>query len=204
MVWFLQKLYGSFAWGYDLIANIVSLGDWKLWTIQINKFLSQEEKILEVGLGTGILQNYLVTENFQIFGCDLSKQMLKISSHRLKGLESKILRANNKELPFSESSFSKIIATFPSDYIFSADFLKESQRLLKVGGELIVLLSVNFVKNDLISRFYRILYKITGQSKSKLETERIINDVFGPNLVVKIFWDPYKNVELCFVTLKRE
>jgi ubiquinone/menaquinone biosynthesis C-methylase UbiE len=128
--------------------------------------------------------------------------MIKISSRRLKDIGPKILRTNNINLPFKNRSFTKIIATFPSEYIFSEDFLNEAQRLLKFGGELIVLLSVSFVKNDLISLLYRNLYKITGQSLSKLDSERVIRDLFGSNLDIKLIWEPYKNVELCFVTLK--
>ncbi|MBW6472593.1 MAG: class I SAM-dependent methyltransferase [Anaerolineaceae bacterium] len=198
----MTELYGSLAFGYDIVANIVSLGDWNQWTYQIKKFLSHEEKILEVGIGTGILHKNLIKEKYQIFGCDLSKQMLKISSRRLKDYSPKILRTNNRKLPFRDNSFTKIIATFPSDYIFTNDFQKESQRLLTCGGELIVLLSINFVKNDFTSRFYRILYKITGQSLSKSDSERIIRDLFGSYMVVNLVWEPYKNVELCFVTLK--
>ncbi len=200
--WLLEELYGSLAFGYDVIAYIVSLGNWNQWTYQIIKFLNHEEKILEVGLGTGILHKNLLKEKFQIFGCDLSKQMLKISSRRLKNYEPKILRTNNKKLPFRDNSFSKIIATFPSGYIFSDDFIKESHRLLTFGGELIVLLSINFIKDDFISRLYRILYKITGQSLTKSESERITRDLFGSYMEVNLVWEPYKNVELCFVTLK--
>jgi ubiquinone/menaquinone biosynthesis C-methylase UbiE len=202
VVWFLKELYGSLAFGYDIVAYIVSLGKWNQWTYQITKFVNHEDKILEVGLGTGLLHKTLLKEKYQVYGCDLSRQMLKISSRRLKNYGPKILRTNNKKLPFRDNSFSKIIATFPSEYIFSDDFLKESQRLVRFDGELIVLLSINFVKNDITSCFYRILYKITGQSLSKSDSERIIRDLFGLNMEVNLVWEPYKNVELCFVTLK--
>lgn len=200
--WFLKELYESFAFGYDTVAFVVSFGNWNHWTYQIIKFLNHEDKILEVGIGTGILHKNLINNKYQIYGCDLSEQMIKISSRRLKDKSPKILRANNIKLPFNGSSFSKIIATFPSDYFFSEDFLNEAQRLMIFGGEIIVLLSVNFVKNDLISLLYRNLYKITGQSLSKLDSERVIRDLFGSHMEIKLIWEPYKNVELCFLTLK--
>jgi ubiquinone/menaquinone biosynthesis C-methylase UbiE len=200
--WFLKELYGSLAYGYDIVAFVVSFGNWNYWTYQIKKFLNHEDKILEVGIGTGILHKNLINKKYQIYGCDLSEKMIKISSRRLKDDSPKILRTNNFNLPFKDRSFTKIITTFPSEYIFSEDFLNETQRLLKFGGELIVLLSVSFVKNDLISLLYRNLYKITGQSLSKLDSERVIRDLFGSNLDIKLIWEPYKNVELCFVTLK--
>jgi ubiquinone/menaquinone biosynthesis C-methylase UbiE len=200
--WFLKELYGSLAYGYDIVAFVVSFGNWNYWTYQIKKFLNHEDKILEVGIGTGILHKNLINKKYQIYGCDLSEQMIKISSRRLKDKGPKILRTNNINLPFKNRSFTKSIGTFPSEYIFSEDFLNEAQRLLKFGGELIVLLSVSFVKNDLISLLYRNLYKITGQSLSKLDSERVIRDLFGSNLDIKLIWEPYKNVELCFVTLK--
>lgn len=202
MSWFLKQLYDSFAFGYDIVSLVVSFGNWNQWTYQIIKFLNHEDRILEVGIGTGILHKNLINKNYKIYGCDLSKQMIMISTRRLKDDNPKILRTNNNKLPFPDNSFTKIIATFPSDYIFSKDFLNETQRLLKFGGELIVLLSVTFVKNDLISLLYRNLYKITGQSLTKLDSERAIQDLFGSFMEIKLIREPYKNVELCFVTLK--
>ncbi len=199
---FLKLLYGPLAWAYDFIAYIVSFGEWHNWTKQIEIFLSKNEKILEVGIGTSALQKELLQKGFQIYGCDLSKKMLRISSGRLNSLSPRIIQADNKELPLKDNYFFKVISTFPSDYVLSEDFICECKRVLRENGEIIILLSVIFPKNDLISVFYRNLYNITGQSNSKIVSENIINTQFTLNNNVSIHWIPYRNVELCFLILK--
>ncbi len=48
-------LYHEFAFLYDSVAAIVSLGLWGEWVSTIIPFLD-EKPILEIGFGTGILQ----------------------------------------------------------------------------------------------------------------------------------------------------
>lgn len=202
--WFLKNLYGPLAWGYETVAHIVSFGQWHNWNYQISSFLNRDEKILEVGIGTGMLHKRLLIEGYQIFGCDLSSQMLNLSGKKIKHLKKKLIRADNLQLPFSNHSFQKIIATFPSDYVFSNQFWREYKRLLTHDGEMIILLSVLFGKNNFINNFYHNLYKITGQSIEKEKVEPVILDLFKAENDVKIFWFPYKKVELCLLVLKNK
>ncbi|MDO9085773.1 MAG: class I SAM-dependent methyltransferase [Anaerolineaceae bacterium] len=204
VIWFLKNLYESLAWGYDFVACIVSFGQWHNWNYQISNFLLKDEKILELGIGTGVLHKNLLLEGFQLFGCDLSSQMLAISTKRLKQPEQKLIRADNQKLPFTNCSFQKIIATFPSDYVFSNQFWRECSRLLTDEGELIILLSVVFEKYNILNFFYRILYQVSGQAITKDNVEKAVFDMFDPETDRKIVWYPYKNVELCFLSLKNK
>lgn len=202
MNYFLEKLYGPLAWGYDFVATIVSNGKWNDWTSIIEKYLSKNDKLLEVGLGTGVLNKKLFLSGYHLVGSDLSRQMIKIAAKRLGSTQPNLIRAENKCLPFQGNYFTKIIATFPSNYIFTQEFLSESRRVLESNGKIIILQSVIFVKNDLISLFYRFLYWISGQFSTKDESEKIIRKVYGGTENVTIDWVPYENVELCFVIIK--
>ena len=202
--WFLKNLYGSLAWGYDFVACIVSFGQWHNWNYQISNFLLKDEKILELGIGTGVLHKNLLNEGFQLFGCDLSSHMLAITTKRLNQTEQKLLRADNQKLPFTNCSFQKIIATFPSDYVFTNQFWRECSRLLTDKGELIVLIRVVFEKHTILNYFYRILYQVTGQAITKDNVEKAVFDMIDSEIDLKIVWYPYKNVDLCFFKLKNK
>jgi ubiquinone/menaquinone biosynthesis C-methylase UbiE len=200
--WFLEQLYGSLAFIYNPVAFIVSRGDWHLWNHQMKRFLNKNEKILEVGIGTGLLLKKLHEEGFSITGCDRSSQMLRNNFRDNGRKQFNIIRGDNNYLPFASTSFHKIIATFPSKYIFSKDFLEENRRLLIDGGELIVLMSVVFSQKGFLSFLYRALFRITGQSLSKEETERTLNSLYCCEKEINIVWIPYNNVELCFLKIK--
>ena len=202
--WFLNHLYRSLAWAYDFIANLVSLGQWYEWNYQISNFLDKQGDILEIGIGTGKLHRNLICDGHKLYGCDLSYQMLRISSRNLKNYHANLFRANNLNLPFDKNSFDKIFATFPSEYVFSKSFFDEIKRVLKQGGEVIILLSVVFGKRGFINYFYQLIYKISGQSSKKDITEKIIQKYLAHESNIKILWYPYKNVELCFLFLKNQ
>jgi len=148
---FLQKLlrfvyyllYHSFAWTYDLVSGMVSLGHWNNWVKEVIPFM-RGKKILELGFGPGHLQLELTSRGFQTFGLDESPQMAKLASRKLKLNDSSInlVRGLSLYLPFS-SCFDTIVATFPSDYIFALGTIREITRALVPGGRLIVLLGVS-------------------------------------------------------------
>ena len=51
---FFQLLYHPFAWAYDLVAGLVSLGRWKSWVLCGLPLLAG--RVLEIGFGPGHLQ----------------------------------------------------------------------------------------------------------------------------------------------------
>ena len=134
-------LYHPFAWSYDLVAATVSLGHWNEW-VRSTLPLIQGRKVLELGSGPGHLQVELKRKGFLVFGLDESWPMVRQSSHRLrrKGYPANLVRGLTQHLPF-EPSFETVIATFPSEYIFDPDTIREIHRVLIPGGRLIVLLS---------------------------------------------------------------
>jgi ubiquinone/menaquinone biosynthesis C-methylase UbiE len=114
------------------------------------------------------------------------------------GVNHKLTRGIAQHLPFADESFSSIISTFPTDYIFESKTLSEVKRCLRNSGRLIVLPAA-FPNN----RFLKWLYKVTGESpehlnesiKSKLtapfvnagfETEVQILDVKSSRLLIVI------------------
>lgn len=171
---FFHLLYHPFAFTYDLVAATVSFGNWKNWVYSIFPFI-KGTRLLELGHGPGHLQRLLLDRGLAPVAIDESTQMGKIAKRRLGGSQ-KLTRALAQQLPFADKSFDTVIATFPTEYIFSAQTLSEVKRCLSDGGRLIVLPAA-FPK----SGFLKWLYKVTGESPAAL-TESIKTKSLQPFL----------------------
>ncbi len=138
-------LYQDLAPCYDLIAWLVSGGKWFQWVLATKKFI-RGGKILEIGCGTGHMLADLSESGVQAVGLDNSRQMIKVSSCRLKKLalhpRITLVRGKSQNLPFQDSSFDTIILTFPAPFIFEKTTVQEIHRSLRLGGILVILLSV--------------------------------------------------------------
>jgi ubiquinone/menaquinone biosynthesis C-methylase UbiE len=154
---FFNLLYHPFAFAYDLVAATVSLGHWKDWVYGILPFI-EGTRILELGHGPGHLQRILLDRGLVAVAMDKSAPMGRLAKRRL-GSSHRLARALAQKIPFASESFDTVISTFPSEYIFDAQSLSETHRVLRSSGRLIVLLAA-LPKNPLLAW----LFKITGQS----------------------------------------
>lgn len=98
----------------------------------------KEASILDIGCGNGTILARLANERRTLYGVDLSENMIEIAKKRL-GVHAKLLVADAKELPFSESEFDYIIcnASF-HHYPYPKETLQEMRRVLKNKGELLI------------------------------------------------------------------
>ena len=161
MRFFYFLLYHPFAFTYDLVAWVVSFGKWNDWVLSIFPFI-EGTRILELGHGPGHLQRFLLDRGLSPVALDESTQMGRIAKRRLGG-KHKLTRGIAQSLPFSPEVFETVVSTFPSEYIFDPQTLKEIRRVLVKNGKLIVLPAV-FPSN----RFLIWLYKVTGENPESL------------------------------------
>jgi ubiquinone/menaquinone biosynthesis C-methylase UbiE len=124
-------LYNQLAFIYDLIAWLVSFGQWANWRRTGLEYL-QPGPVLELAFGTGGLYVDMKRAGLKVIGIDLSAYMARLTQRRLgrKGLPGDILRARTQALPFPDASFANAIATFPTKYIFDPATLSEVYRVL--------------------------------------------------------------------------
>jgi ubiquinone/menaquinone biosynthesis C-methylase UbiE len=162
---FFQLLYHQFAWTYDGVAAIVSLGRWQDWVVSVLPYLPGP-RVLEIGFGPGHLQAAMAAKGLSPFGLDESWQMASLSINRLVGLGFSPLLVNGyaQFMPFPSAAFNQIVATFPSEYIYSDRTIAELYRLLAPGGSL-VLLPVAWIRGPkLPDRLAAALFRVTGQA----------------------------------------
>ena len=161
---FFQLLYHPFAWTYDLVAAVVSLGRWQDWVLQARPFL--HGRVLEIGYGPGHLQAALNEAGLEAFGLDESRQMSRQAGRRLrkKGYPVRLTRGYAQSLPFQAGSFDCVAATFPSEFIFETQTLAEIRRVLKPGGQLVLVPSAWITGKNGLERLAAGLFRLTGQA----------------------------------------
>ncbi len=138
-------LYHRGAWAYDLVAWLVSGGRWTLWVRSLALWPEARPGawVLELGFGPGHLQVHLARLGFHPVGIDASPFMVRKARSRLRraGLPVRLVQGRAQALPFPDERFDRVVATFPSDYIFEEATLREIWRVLRPGGRFDTLLT---------------------------------------------------------------
>jgi ubiquinone/menaquinone biosynthesis C-methylase UbiE len=158
-------LYHQLAWGYDLVAWLVSFGRWQSWILAALDRLDLTEggRVLELGFGPGHLQFEMRRRGITCLGIDESRQMCRIARRRLNKTEAGIARGLAGRLPLANESFDAVVATFPAEYIFDQQFLEDTRRVLRGRGKILFLMGVEPGGISLVDRLLRFLYRITDQ-----------------------------------------
>ena len=157
-------LYYQLAWTYDLVAWLVSFGQWGAWR-RIATLFFQEGPILELGYGTGGLMADMAARNLVAVGLDLSPYMARRARKRLLqgGAVPHLVSGQAQSLPFPDASFANVVATFPTDFILEPQTLTSVARVLRPGGRLVIV-AMGYLKGPgPLRRFIDWLYCITGQ-----------------------------------------
>ena len=137
-----QKLFSEVSKKYDLMNDIMSFRTHRLWKKRLVEIMNINfnDKIIDVGSGTGDLAKIILKENkeISIYSVDLNLEMLneakkQLNDHKKKNI--KFINANAENLPFENNFFDKYVISFclrNITYIEKA--LYESFRVLKPGG----------------------------------------------------------------------
>lgn len=160
-------LYHQFAWTYDLVAAVVSLGRWRGWVRCALPYLTG--RVLEIGYGPGHLQVDLQTQGLSAFGVDESRQMARQARrHLIKiGLQPALTRGYAQNLPFRSGSFNCVVSTFPSEYIFETLTLKEIWRVLPPEGRLVIVPMAWISGGNPLERVMAWLLRLVGETPGK-------------------------------------
>jgi len=159
---FFKLLYHQFAFAYDVVAATVSVGRWKDWVSSIVPLISGT-RILELGSGPGHLQRLLLNRGLVAVAIDESAPMTRLAQRNTAG-KATLARAIAQGLPFAESSFDTIIATFPAEYITDPQTLSEVRRCLSDGGRFIVLPVAIQMGRGMLEMLMSLLFRVTRQT----------------------------------------
>jgi ubiquinone/menaquinone biosynthesis C-methylase UbiE len=162
---FFRLLYHQFAWSYDIVSGIVSLGMWNDWIRTIEEDLTGP-RVLELGHGPGHLQVALQKGNSMVFGIDQSPQMSRLATGRLRrrNFDPRFTNASSQRLPFPANTFDQIGSTFPTEYIIDPLTIQEIHRTLKPGGKAVIIPMAWITGKGALYKAAAWLFQVTGQA----------------------------------------
>lgn len=166
--WAFARFYREFAWTYDLVAASVSRGLWSRW-IEAAVPQLQGKYVLELGSGTGYLQRALHHGGIPAVGLDASPYMLRRARRKIEqaGGVALLLHSYAQHLPFPNGTFSDLVATFPAEYILDPLTFAEAWRVLRPGGQIVLIDSAYFTRRDAYTAAVEAAYVATQQVRSK-------------------------------------
>lgn len=171
-LWLAAQLYGRWAWAYDAVSWLVSLGRWAAWRRQALDHI-QGRRVLEVGFGTGDLLLEMASRGLEVVGLDPSAAMHRIAARKLRrrGLSVPRVRAAAQAMPFRDGSFDTVVTTFPAEYVVDPATWREMARLLRAssgGGRWIVVGAYVEYRHPILARSVRLLFgRPPGQALSR-------------------------------------
>lgn len=167
--WFFRHLYTDFAWTYDFVSSSVSLGLWNHWVKCVLPEITHSP-VLEIGHGTGHLQQELWQSGYQVVGLDSSWQMNWLASLRMKDVGGDLVIVNGyaQNMPFKDEAFGNAVSTFPAEFIFEPATISEIWRTLRPGGAWVWLPTAWITGRDLVSRAFAGLFRLTGQAPPEI------------------------------------
>jgi ubiquinone/menaquinone biosynthesis C-methylase UbiE len=168
-----HHFYHAFAWTYDFVAALVSVGRWQQWILSALPYV-EGPRVLEIGHGPGHLQVAMRQKGLSAFGLDESRQMGKLAFSRLyrMGLPNVLSRGYAQVLPFEMGCFDSVVATFPTEYIFDPRTLAEAYRVLRPGGKLVVVPAAWIGGKNAADRAAAWLFRVTHQGEEITEPAR--------------------------------
>jgi ubiquinone/menaquinone biosynthesis C-methylase UbiE len=163
---FFRHLYTTFAWTYDAVAWVVSLGQWSAWQAAGLEALPSG-CTLELGHGPGHVLVAATRAGRVAYGIDISRHMSHLAARRLRrqDIPTRLARAKAQALPFASSVFDGLISTFPSEYIMDPATLTEARRVMKPGGKLVLVLVAISTGRSWPERFAAWVFRVTGQGQ---------------------------------------
>ncbi|MDY6794002.1 MAG: methyltransferase domain-containing protein [Actinomycetota bacterium] len=100
----------------------------------------QEERILDVGCGTGALAYLLSNEGAESWGADISPGMLELARERAgEAARHRFVEASADALPFDMETFDRVISVISfHHYPDPHESIKEMYRVLVPGGHILI------------------------------------------------------------------
>ena len=146
------EVFHSVAQKYDVMNDVMSAGlhrVWKKFAVDISG-VKKGDSVLDIAGGSGDLSKlfakkvgtHLATGAGFVTLTDINASMLGVGRDAMidAGLNVPVLQCNAELLPFKDKSFDCVIVAFGLRNMTHKDIaLKEMQRVLKVGGRLLVL-----------------------------------------------------------------
>jgi ubiquinone/menaquinone biosynthesis C-methylase UbiE len=103
----------------------------------VERFLSRNDRVLDLGCGTGAIASRLAAHGFKLTACDVAKEMIETGKKNYPNpsIEWLLLSSGWEQFPFGPHTFEGIVASSVFEYLTDLDnTFAECHRTLKPGG----------------------------------------------------------------------
>jgi ubiquinone/menaquinone biosynthesis C-methylase UbiE len=158
---------------------------------RIAEWIREDDHVLDIGCGEGIITSFLARKCRHVVGCDYSAEALETAAQAHPGLE--FVHSNSTCLRFESGSFTKVVLSEVAEHLLPVQLVRalhEACRVLRPGGMLILTTPLTGKGTD--TSTYAHIYEY-----SEREVTALLGRVFGQ---VQL-WDKGFGI---FVARKRE
>lgn len=156
-----RRIFDSISHKYDFLNHFLSLGVdfyWRKKAIELTG-MNENSVLLDIACGTG---DFSIAANksgvYNIFGADLSLNMLKLFDKKAKWIIGKKTQCVAEFLPFKNDSFTNITVAFGVRNFYDIlEGFKQFNRVLKVNGKATIL-EFRLPTNTLIRKLYLVYF----------------------------------------------
>jgi demethylmenaquinone methyltransferase/2-methoxy-6-polyprenyl-1,4-benzoquinol methylase len=144
------KMFDALAGRYDLMNDILSGGQVRLWRQQVRRIVAAKpgDRVLDLAAGTGTSSRTFAQAGADVVACDFSFGMLREGQARLLARDPKQESTRGRvsfaagdalALPFADNSFDVVTISFGLRNVQrTRDALAEMRRVTRPGGRLVV------------------------------------------------------------------
>jgi demethylmenaquinone methyltransferase / 2-methoxy-6-polyprenyl-1,4-benzoquinol methylase len=148
-------------------------------------------EILDVGCGTGVLEDYLARTRLRIIGVDLTEEMIRIAQRKKIGCMKSLTVGDAELLPFRDASFDVVLSCYVVKYCRPELFATEVMRVLRPGGR--VLLYDFSRPRGIFAPFHAFyvygLLRIFGQMLDRIDPQTAFTYQALPTVIQERKWD---------------
>lgn len=193
MAWFdaFAKHYDS--WYQSKLGNFVDSVEKNLIE-EISEF-NDNEKVLDIGSGTGTFSVWMANKGLKVTGIDQSKEMIKVAQEKAEkeNLEIDYVLGDAHKLPFADETFDLVVSVTAIEFVDDPkSVLKEAMRVLKPNGRLVI---GALAKESPWGELYEELVEEDPNSlfaKAHFFTEEEIPSLLSQQFILKkgLYWPP--------------
>ena len=99
------------------------------------EYVKPGERILDIGIGTGLASRSFAKIGMDVYGCDGSVEMLKVCETKAFAKDLKVFDLKNIPLPYTDNFFNHVVCCGVLHFFSDLDsIMKEVKRVIKSGG----------------------------------------------------------------------